>query len=197
MSFRPSSADRPPTGRPALRLPRWPRYLVPVVAALVAFGLPALGLYAWLARRARRPLIRIADLAQRRYLAGLAVFGLCYLLLGANNLVLPVLLQRAMGLPLELVGRFLGLGALAGVASWSLALFVAGPDDYRANGTTRWEAYDAQGLTVTAVAIGLVVAVVALALVVWPRRRFYPLLGLAGIGAAVLIFCAYFANSLN
>jgi MFS family permease len=65
-----------------------------------------------------RPLIRIADLAQRRYLAGLAVFGLCYLLLGANNLVLPVLLQRAMGLPLELAGRFLGLGALAGVASW-------------------------------------------------------------------------------
>ena len=32
--------------------------------------------------------------------------------------MLPVLLQRAMGLPLELVGRFLGLGALAGVASW-------------------------------------------------------------------------------
>src|SRR5262250_23786 len=38
MSFRPSSADRPPTGRPTLRLPRWPRYLVPVVAGLVAFG---------------------------------------------------------------------------------------------------------------------------------------------------------------
>ena len=38
MSFRPSSADRPPTGRPALRLPRWPRYLLPVVAGLIAFG---------------------------------------------------------------------------------------------------------------------------------------------------------------
>src|SRR6516164_2202782 len=38
MSFRPSSADRPPTGRPNLRLPRWPRYLVPVVAGLIAFG---------------------------------------------------------------------------------------------------------------------------------------------------------------
>src|SRR6266851_666266 len=33
MSFRPSSADRPPTGRPTLRLPRWPRYLVPGVEA--------------------------------------------------------------------------------------------------------------------------------------------------------------------
>ena len=88
------------------------------LAALAALGLPALGLSAWLAGRSRRPLLRIADLAQRRYLAGLAVFGLCYLLLGANNLVLPVLLQRAMGLPLEVAGRFLGLGALAGVASW-------------------------------------------------------------------------------
>ena len=38
MSFRPSPADRPPPGRPALRLPRWPRYLVPVVAGLIALG---------------------------------------------------------------------------------------------------------------------------------------------------------------
>jgi uncharacterized protein len=38
MSFRPSSAARPPTGRPALRLPRWPRYLLPVLAGLIAFG---------------------------------------------------------------------------------------------------------------------------------------------------------------
>src|SRR5215472_8495124 len=37
MSFRPSAADRPP-GRQALRLPRWPRYLVPVVGGLIAFG---------------------------------------------------------------------------------------------------------------------------------------------------------------
>jgi uncharacterized protein len=37
MSFRPSPADRPP-GRPALRLPRWPRYLVPVLGGLIALG---------------------------------------------------------------------------------------------------------------------------------------------------------------
>jgi uncharacterized protein len=37
MSFRPSPADRPPA-RPALHLPRWPRYLVPVVAGLIALG---------------------------------------------------------------------------------------------------------------------------------------------------------------
>ena len=39
MSFRPSPADRPPpTGRAPLRLPRWPRYLVPIIAGLIALG---------------------------------------------------------------------------------------------------------------------------------------------------------------
>ena len=40
MSFRPSPADRPPpTGRAPLRLPRWPRYLIPIVAGLIALGI--------------------------------------------------------------------------------------------------------------------------------------------------------------
>jgi hypothetical protein len=92
----------------------------------------------------------------------------------------------------------LGMQAsLAGITSVALAFFVAGPDDYRADGTSRWDAYGAQGLTVTAVVVGVAVAVIALVLFVWPRRRFSPLLGLAGIAAAVLIFCAFFANSLN
>jgi uncharacterized membrane protein (UPF0182 family) len=39
MSFRPSPADRPPPARPALRLPRWPRYLIPVLAGLIALGI--------------------------------------------------------------------------------------------------------------------------------------------------------------
>jgi uncharacterized protein len=38
LSFRPSPADRPPTGRQAIRLPRWPRYVVPIVAGLIALG---------------------------------------------------------------------------------------------------------------------------------------------------------------
>ena len=40
MSFRPSPADRPPpTGRAPLRLPRWPRYLVPIVAGVIGLGI--------------------------------------------------------------------------------------------------------------------------------------------------------------
>jgi len=37
MTFRPSGPARPPDARAALRLPRWPRYLVPVIVGLVAF----------------------------------------------------------------------------------------------------------------------------------------------------------------
>jgi uncharacterized protein len=40
LTFRPSHADRPPpTGRAPLRLPRWPRYLVPVLAGLIGLGI--------------------------------------------------------------------------------------------------------------------------------------------------------------
>src|SRR5262252_4445351 len=37
MTFRPSGPSRPPDTRAALRLPRWPRYLVPVLGGLIAF----------------------------------------------------------------------------------------------------------------------------------------------------------------
>src|ERR1700746_2921617 len=38
MSFRPSSADRPPTGGRPLPVPRGPRSPLPVLAGLIAFG---------------------------------------------------------------------------------------------------------------------------------------------------------------
>lgn len=88
------------------------------VAAAAALALPALWIFVWLDMRRAKPLIRFGALGQRRYIAGLAMFGLCYVVLGANNMMLPVLLQRALGLPLEVIGRYLGMGALAGVVSW-------------------------------------------------------------------------------
>jgi len=98
---------------------------------------------------------------------------------------------------LDLVRVALGAQALLALGgSVYLALYVAGEDDYRSNGTTRW-AYDAKGLTLSASAMGLAVTVLALALVAWPRKRFFPALGLAGIVAAALIFVAFFANTLN
>jgi hypothetical protein len=46
------------------------------------------------------------------------MFTVAYIVLGANNAMLPVLLQRALGVPLEIVGRFLALGALGSVLTW-------------------------------------------------------------------------------
>jgi DHA2 family multidrug resistance protein len=94
-------------------------YSDPLTTALpVALALPALCLFVWLDGRRAHPLIRFRILVQQRYLVGLAVFGVAYVVLGANNVMLPVLLQRALGLPLDMIGRYLALGALAGVASW-------------------------------------------------------------------------------
>lgn len=85
----------------------------------VALGLPALGLYVFMhGRGARRAPIGFGALVQSRYLVGLALFTVTYTVLGADNYMLPVLLQRALGLPLEAVGRFLALGALGSVLTW-------------------------------------------------------------------------------
>lgn len=84
----------------------------------VASGAAILGLFVAFDSRRVAPLINLRPLVQGRYLFGLGIFLVCYLVLGANNLMLPMLLQRALGLPLEVVGRYLGIGALAGVASW-------------------------------------------------------------------------------
>jgi uncharacterized membrane-anchored protein len=90
-----------------------------------------------------------------------------------------------------------GQGLLSGGAGIYLAFYVAGEDEYRADGTSRWDAYDAHGVTVAAVAVAIVVSVLAVLLAARPRKRFLPALGLAGLVGAGLLFVALFANSLN
>ena len=55
-----------------------------------------------------------------RYLAGLALFLFAYLMLGANNYVVPVMLQRTLGYSWETVGHFEALGALAAVVTFTV-----------------------------------------------------------------------------
>jgi hypothetical protein len=86
---------------------------------------------------------------------------------------------------------------VAAVSSVGLAFYVAGPDDYRADGTSRWVAYDVHGLTVAAVVAGLVVMVCAALLSARPLKRFLPLLGLGGVLTASLLLVALAGNSLN
>ncbi|WP_411882713.1 MFS transporter [Polaromonas sp. YR568] len=82
-----------------------------------ALALPVLWLFVRLNRQGGGALIAFGSLAQRRYLVGMGIFATAYLVLGANSIMLPTLLQRVLGLPLEIVGRYLGCGALAGVAT--------------------------------------------------------------------------------
>lgn len=88
--------------------------------AYVLIGMAAVLLAMWFVLRSKLPAIRLHEMSQRRYLAGLAVFGVSYLLLGANNTAVPLLLLKGLNLPLEIVGRYVAVGSLGGVAVWIL-----------------------------------------------------------------------------
>ncbi len=65
-----------------------------------------------------RPLLALKRLVQLRYLSGLGLFFLCYVVLGANNTMLPVLMQRALGFPWEVIGKVLTLGMLSSLVAF-------------------------------------------------------------------------------
>ena len=82
-------------------------------------------------------------------------------------------------------------------ASFALVGYVASEDHYRGNGISRWDAYDAKGLTAAAVAAGLLAAA---AMVVARLRKDYRVAAgslITASVAATLQFVAFFANSLN
>lgn len=70
--------------------------------------------------RHERPLLELKLLRQPRYIGGVALFTLCYVLLGANNYMLPVLMQRSLGFPWQIVGQIQTIGLLSALAAWSL-----------------------------------------------------------------------------
>jgi hypothetical protein len=87
--------------------------------------------------------------------------------------------------------------AAVAASTVGLAVYVAGEDDYRRNGMSRWAAYDAELVTVAAVVAGTGVAAVLVAAAARNVRGLGGVASLLSIGAATLTFIAYFANSLN
>ncbi|QRF62788.1 MFS transporter [Variovorax sp. UC122_21] len=83
----------------------------------VALGLMTLVLTVWLVLSSKQPALRLHDMSQRRYLIGLAVFGLCYGILGANNTAIPMLL-RSLDLPLYIAARYVAIGSSGGIVAW-------------------------------------------------------------------------------
>lgn len=88
----------------------------------VGIGIAAFALYYWFRamHRHERPLLDLKGLMQPRYITGVGLFTLCYVLLGANNYMLPVLMQRTMGYPWQVVGEFMASGLLSALAVWFL-----------------------------------------------------------------------------
>jgi hypothetical protein len=85
---------------------------------LLGAAVAALMLFAWQQLRAPQPLLRISQLLHARYLAGMALFTFGYLMLGANNYVIPVMLQRTLGFGWQTVGGIEALGLLVAVVTF-------------------------------------------------------------------------------
>lgn len=92
-----------------------------MLGGLLVLSLPLLALFGWVTLRREAPVIELRALAQPRVIGGMVVFTICYVVLGANNTVMPVLL-RGFGLPLERIDLALALGGLGGVAYLAVAL---------------------------------------------------------------------------
>lgn len=90
------------------------------LAGVLVVAILALMLYAHHQRVHRQPLLHIRGMLHTRYIAGVSLFMFGYLMLGANNYVIPTWLLRSLGYSWETVGHFEALGALAAVATFTV-----------------------------------------------------------------------------
>ena len=89
--------------------------LIGVVMALAVVGLM---FYGSVQHGGRSPLLRVRDMLSIRYVSGVALFMFGYLMLGANNYMIPFLLQRTLGFAWATVGEFEALGFAGGILTW-------------------------------------------------------------------------------
>jgi len=117
---------------------------------LAGVGCGAFALYYFFRsiHRHERPLLELQALRHPRYIVGVALFMLCYVLLGANNLVLPVLMQRAMGVPWQVVGKVQTIGLTSALFAWMLMARVLpkwpGPKKFMVGGFVALSLFGAQ-----------------------------------------------------
>lgn len=78
----------------------------------VLLGLAALLYFGRHQYHHEQPLLVIKRLMIPRYVAGIGVFTLGYMILGANNYMMPVLMQGALGFPWDVVGRVQSAGLM-------------------------------------------------------------------------------------
>ena len=121
---------------------------------------------------------------------------LAVVLLGVSLWVLVRAPGVAQGQGARVRPALLAQGLCSAGLSVYLLLFVLSEDDYRDNGISRWDAYDAHLVTVAALVAGFAGATLGLAAARSRRRLALPL-GLLGVVSALLLGIAFIANSLN
>jgi MFS family permease len=91
-----------------------------LVTGILVASLALLIVYAWRQHVRARPLLNVRGMLHRRYVAGIALFMFGYLMLGANNYVIPIMLRQTLGYAWTTVGHFEALGALAAVVTFAV-----------------------------------------------------------------------------
>lgn len=82
--------------------------------------LAALGMYTFFhaEHNKAKPFLKVRDLMQTRYLQGVALFCYAYVVLGANNYILPYFLQTGLGYSWDTIGTFQAIGLTGTLATW-------------------------------------------------------------------------------
>jgi MFS family permease len=71
-----------------------------------------------------RPLLALKRLMVPRYVAGMATFTLGYMILGASNYMLPVLMQGGLGFPWEVIGQVQSAGLVVALPTFAIMAMV-------------------------------------------------------------------------
>lgn len=90
------------------------------LAAAISAAVMALLIYFYRQGHSAHPLLRVREMLHTRYLAGMALFMFAYIMLGANNYVIPMMLQRTLGYSWETAGHVQALGLGVAVAVWTV-----------------------------------------------------------------------------
>jgi MFS transporter, DHA2 family, multidrug resistance protein len=76
-------------------------------------------------RRRERGFLRLEMLASARLRTGMAIFAVCYAILGIFNTVLPLFVQRTLGIPLEQAGQLQAAGMSASIPVLGVLILIA------------------------------------------------------------------------
>jgi len=89
-----------------------------IMLAFGAIGALALFSFFHFERHKEKPLLNVSRLTSARYVLGVCMFSFCYVVLGANNYVLPSFLQAGLGYSWETIGHFQAFGLAATLLTW-------------------------------------------------------------------------------